>query len=182
MYVTPTDILFDPVKLAADTSSIIDRYKTNINLRRHYSVSDAQGLTYGAGSLYDREQLTWIADEKEFNTPITYFNHMYIAEVLTNIELYVKENYNLSIGRARLLTLQRKSTLSLHTDYLGTIRFHVPIITNDSALFIHRNNQQYTVSTMSEVGRLYTFDASVEHTAINASQMYPRTHLVVVGC
>ena len=181
MYITPTDIVFDSIKLRADALNITNRYNTNINLRKQKDVRDDKALMYCVGSLHDPLTNKWLAYERDFTTPIGYFSNMYIAEVIREIEVYAKQYHNLSIGRARLLTLQPKSTLSLHKDYMGRLRFHVPIITNDSALFIHRDTGQYTVSTMSEVGRLYTFDASVEHTAINASQMHARTHLVVVG-
>ena len=181
MYVTPTDIVFDSIKLQADALSIINKYNTNINLRKQANTQDANALMYCVGSLHDSRTNKWWAHERDFTTPIGYFCDMYIAEVICKIEVYARERHNLSIGRARLLTLQPKSTLSLHKDYLGTLRFHVPITTNDSALFIHRDSGQYIVSTMGEVGRLYTFDASIEHTAINASQMQTRTHLVLVA-
>lgn len=107
-------------------------------------------------------------------------NFAYLAEEFkgTRVEAVIRDvrrlaiNYHTKIGRVRLLRLKPKTCYSLHTDK-EEFRFHIPLVTNRSCLFICGEQ----ISRMEEVGRLYTFRTNLEHTAINAS-FQNRLHLV----
>lgn len=181
-YVKQLPLVFDIDRLVEQVNTIISGNERHfadrgaINIVRPSVVDDHRGLSYGCGSLYDYETSKWIARETDFDTVIKQFRQTYINSVIDQVAEYARDVDQLSIGRVRLMMLRPKSCLTMHTDHGATLRYHVPISTNEHCMFIHNTS----VSKMPEAGQLYQFDSSVPHTAINASRI-ERVHLVMVG-
>lgn len=76
--------------------------------------------------------------------------------------------------RARLMTMEPKTCLSLHKD-AEIWRYHFVVLSHPRALFFVQN----TVRAMHVLGGLYRLRTNVPHTAINAGFDEKRTHLVV---
>lgn len=180
--IIPLSLSVDGDQLMADVNHIkrtypnhFDRY-TGINLKKPRSILSDEGLTYGCGSLSDYPGLK----ESDYDTPTNELKHLYVSNIIQSIELYTKAHFGTSIGRARIMILRGKSCLTWHVDKEDANRYHIPIITNDGCMFIHETPSGRVVSQMSDVGRLYSFNSSIPHTAINASR-YDRVHLVLSG-
>lgn len=188
MYIKKTAIQFDSALLTKEVTSIINNNSHHLSTNSGFNLIRADGKDqrsveqFGCGSLYDYHKREWIARESDFNTMIDRFRGLYIESVIHQIRIYASQQYKCGIGRVRLMVLKPKSCLTWHTDVEQQMRFHIPIITNPGAMFIHQDpvNKQTVVSLMQDVGALYTFDATVRHTAINASQEQ-RVHLVACG-
>lgn len=174
---------FNAERLVSEATEILANHSIHFN--EHSAINlvsplnHKDPLTFGCGSLYSYVTNKWIAEEKDFDTIIDQFANTYLADTINDVALYAKEKYNLEIGRSRLMILRPKSCLTFHTDTGATMRFHIPIITNQDCMFIH-NVPHPIVSKMPTAGQLYTFDSSIPHTAINASREQ-RVHLVMVG-
>jgi len=180
-YITPTDVVFDADRLAADWQLIERKFPNQqVNLRTiDERVANPVGfqssfnpVIYGNGSLHV-DGVPW-ENDRNWIRYIDRFNDLYIIDVCRAIEQYVKAHMRLGVGRARLLTLRSKDCLTLHRDYDNILRVHVPIVTNSSCFFVNND----TVGRMPDAGRMYLFDSTVLHTAVNASRER-RTHLVV---
>ena len=63
--------------------------------------------------------------------------------------------------------------LSYHVDP-DSIRYHIPLITDADAFFVVDD----MVERMPDIGRLYSLQTNVKHTAINASTSANRLHIV----
>lgn len=180
--IVPLTLSVDSDQLIKDVNHIKRTYPhhfdthTGINLKKPCSILSDEGLTYGCGSLSDYPGLK----ESDFDTLTGELKHLYVSNIIQAIEDYTKVHFNTKIGRARIMILRGKSCLTWHTDKEDARRFHVPIITNDGCMFVHETPTQRVVSQMLDVGRLYSFNSSIPHTAINASRD-DRVHLVLSG-
>ena len=175
-YIIETSHQFDFDRLNNEVGITSQSFGSSISLRRRADMSDYQGINYGSGSLYNYDKKQWNDKESNFTT----YNDLtcvgYLREVCMCVEKVMKDEYGLTLGRARFMSLQPKSCLTYHTDPDSTMRFHIPVFTNPGAMFIHVD----TLARMPVAGRLYTFDNTVHHTAINASNKI-RTHIVFNG-
>ena len=91
----------------------------------------------------------------------TYFKNVY--DVLSQ---------HFRLGRARILKLDSRSSLSYHRD--PEARLHIPIITNPGALMIVDKEAHH----MPANGGVYYVDTTKYHTALNGGNQ-SRVHLVV---
>ena len=179
-YIAQTDIRFEHA-LLKDIEWLI--YSNPKHLASHSALNliraDGKPEQFGCGSLYDYHRREWIANEGDFNTPIDAIRNLYIERVIKQIREYAVTQHNTRVGRVRVMVLRPKSCLTWHTDIDPVTRFHIPIVTDEGAMFIHHNpsTNERVVSTMPDVCTLYTFDSTVRHTAINASQ-HARVHIV----
>lgn len=187
MHVVPLAFTVDdPSQLISDTYDILKKYSKHfnehigINFKKPYAISRKDELAYGCGSLSQYSEVNLV--ERDFNTLTEQLADMYIAHtVIPAIERFTVSMYGIAIGRARLMVLRPKSCLTWHVDREKALRFHIPIITNSSCMFIHQESTKHpVVGQMKEIGRLYSFNSSVYHTAINASRE-DRVHLVLSG-
>jgi hypothetical protein len=108
-------------------------------------------------------------DYTEYNAELVEHSP-YVIECITKIE----QHTNMKFGRARLLCLPPMSTLGLHNDF-GAARYHVPLVTSSSALFIVDGQ----LGTMAKHDRLYKLSCGLQHTAINCGRK-SRLHLLLV--
>lgn len=180
-YVNKTNKQYDVNQLAIDYQTIRNYTSArgdvnHINLKKPHSLSDNEGLTYGARSLYDYDKKQYTKFQHQYDSYITAFSHYPIIDVVKDVERYALDNHNLLIGRVRLLTLQPKMCLTYHRDVDSELRFHIPIITNDNILFI----VNHQVEQLTSKGSLYTLDVKQKHTVVNASRD-SRVHLVLDG-
>lgn len=184
-FIQETDVIFNIDKLVYEAKQLYSKYERNqLCLRKPKHIDDMLGITFGSASInpngnygkdfevyYDNEGK--IITEEYWDTYIGIFNGLYITSCVKKIEKYAYENFNYKIGRARLMRLKAKTCLTLHKDD-SVVRFHVPIITNQACFFVNDNQ----VGRMQDIGRLYMYDTSTPHTAVNASRE-DRIHLLV---
>ena len=180
-YIIEQDLSFD-YQLLANQYQTIKNYASargdvnHINLKKPHHLSDNQGLTYGATSLYDYSVRRYTKFQHEYTDYISAFSDYDIINTIKQVEKHALDHYNLAIGRVRLLTLPPKMCLTYHNDAESEVRFHIPIITNDNIFFIINGQAEQ----MKYKGSLYTLDVKQKHTAINASRDN-RVHLVLDG-
>lgn len=102
-----------------------------------------------------------------------YTQHMFpLIKKLEN-KIYDYSRGTMIIDRIRFMDMSPISCLSYHVDP-DAIRYHIPLVTNDDAFFVVDDK----VERMSEIGRLYSLQTNVKHTAINGSRDQNRLHLV----
>lgn len=177
-YVARTDIQFDQI-LVKEVSTLIDSNSDHVHSGINLIRADGKPEQFGCGSLYDYHNKQWIAKESDFNTPVDAIRGLYIEHMINEIRQYAVTQYKTQIGRVRIMILRPKSCLTWHTDIDPVTRFHIPIVTNEGAMFIHQDpiTEERIVSTMPQVCTLYTFNSMVKHTAINCSRQI-RVHIV----
>ena len=107
---------------------------------------------------------------KEFTEKETDFTHFFFDIPYIN---KILESHNLC--RSRVMKLRSKRCLSYHVD--PTVRFHLPVITNDSCFFIINNH----VYNLPASGKCYIIDSTLKHTAVNAS-FEDRIHIIGTPC
>lgn len=171
-YIVPTDLQFDAKVLAAEYNTIYTSVGADqINLRKHSNMSDIEGLTYGAGSLFQNGKI--LDYDTNWDTYISSLGNSYTIEVLKQIESWAGYVYSAKIGRARYMALTPKSCLTYHKDNDNVMRVHIPIHTNENCFFVNED----IVGRMDTPGRAYIFNNLVKHTAVNASRER-RVHIV----
>ena len=172
-YIEATDLVFDVKQLAYEYSVISNHVAAaQINLRKKSGMSDIEGLTHRAGSLYENNIA--VDNDRYWNTYITSLGISYTIETLKEIESWVQTAYSAKVGRARYMALKPKSCLTYHKDNDNILRVHIPIHTNDNCFFVNED----IVGRMQVPGRAYIFNNQVKHTAVNASREN-RVHIVV---
>jgi hypothetical protein len=173
-YIEHTGFSFAPSHLLQDWREVSKKYNyPQINLKRPASVSDRDGVLYGAGSLF-KDGKMW-EHESSWTDYIGDFCHLYtVRNVCNTFEHIANMMFNGSkIGRVRYMVMKPKSCLTYHSDPEDICRLHIPIITSEGAMFINDR----TVDVMDQCGSVYIFNSNVKHTAINASRE-DRVHLV----
>jgi hypothetical protein len=173
---TPMD-LFEFAQLTAKhkNASLIDQYRHRnvVCLKKRVGDSPEEALMDLSGSGLPVTKRDESHGEDKYIEYNPLFDGYYIMECVKEIERFVREKYNVVVGKARLLRLEKRTCYPLHKDY-NQMRVHVPIITNEGCFFVMKGK----VEGMSEVGRAYLFNNNVRHTAVNASQD-DRIHLVI---
>lgn len=173
-YVIPTTYTFNVnglLKAVEDVYRICGK-TDQVNLRAH-THHTGNAFSFGAGSLY--RDVKPYAKEEDFTAYIPQLGNNYLIDVCEAI-VPIALQYGVALGRARLLNMKPKSTLTYHMDTGAAYRFHVPIITNANVFFVTND----LVDRMSDVGRLYVYRTDVHHTVVNASRQ-DRLHLVCSG-
>ncbi len=129
--------------------------------------------TDGCGSAIDpKNPHKLLFTEADFSELVEGANNP-MFDVISNVKQIALEQFNLSIGRIRFMTLRPKTCLSYHKD-TEEIRFHIPIYTNRACFFVVDD----IVYRMLKEGTLYTLRTNHFHTPINANRTFERTHLV----
>lgn len=159
------------LEFSIDPQPFIELWKSLPPMRQHnlkYRESDG-GLSFeeilgiGAGSLRDQTEI-----KRQ-----DYTQHLFpLIKKLEN-QVYEYSDGYLRINRIRFMDMQPISCLSYHIDP-DAIRYHIPLITDEDAFFVV-NDQ---VERMPEIGRLYSLQTNIKHTAINGSKDKNRLHLV----
>ena len=160
------------VDIAAD--HIVRDNSNHVNIKKRAQDSGYDAVHIGRETLADPKRTKYLYSESEWTEYREPFIGSYVHEVCLQLEDYIKQRYNLNIGRIRFNLLPAKSCLTLHQDKQETHRFHIPIMTNDSCFFV--NNMR--VYQMLTEGALYAYSVREQHTAVNASRE-PRVHLVL---
>lgn len=126
----------------------------------------------GTGSLYDYMSGEFTRTTSEFNKTNPLLEDSYIGSVIKAVRAFAKNTDVVNIGRIRIMRLKPKTCYTLHQDP-EEFRYHIPLYTSSSALFIVDNE----VGKMPTTGLLYRFKTNAPHTAVNAS-FHERVHLV----
>ncbi|MBC7741627.1 MAG: aspartyl/asparaginyl beta-hydroxylase domain-containing protein [Bdellovibrionaceae bacterium] len=147
---------------------------------RHLGTAGQVSISYrengkpyqdGLGQAYT-DQFEKLFDESDFKIIVDNEANP-IIDIIDQVKLVAKTNFNFSIGRIRFMTLSSKSCLSYHRD-IESFRFHIPLTTNQSCFFVVNDR----VYRMPNPGTLYTLRTDVFHTPVNANKDFERTHLV----
>lgn len=149
---------------------------------RSYAANQI-GLTYrpgspqpwfdASGSLYDKEQQSFIGQESDF----TEWNNVgsYTKSVIETLG----EKFNTKFGRIRYMRLMPKTGLSVHPDFEQ--RYHFVLTTNKYAYFGDSTEDQDIKAKCYHVpsdGHFYKVDTTREHFVFNGG-WEPRIHLVL---
>lgn len=143
-----------------DTSIILKEVKTLEKVET--GQTPLQGAFAGdfegaVGKTYDLR-----SDEHDYTFPL-YDTMPYTYELL--------EKYNLH--RTRLMKMKKKTCYSYHYDL--TPRIHIPLISNNSCMFVIEDK----VYRLPADGSVYLVDTTKYHTALNANREdFYRLHLV----
>ena len=129
------------------------------NLSYSFAVSSRDGTTKDGAEGF-------AGDETQFKI-LEIYKDTYTLEVIKDL--------NIVCGRIRFLKMLPGHIMKIHFD--PSIRYHIPITTNEYCGFLDEDLNTYT---MHEPGALYKLDATEVHTAFNCSLDKERIHLVVV--
>jgi len=99
------------------------------------------------------------------------FNSYYLGTPVH--DLYIKLKSEFKLGRVRAIKLAPKKCMSWHKD--STHRLHIPVITDEGCKMIIENE----VFHLPANGSIYLCNTKKYHTAINASHLCNRIHIVV---
>lgn len=165
--------LIDYQRIVQFLHPLIDQQTSHINLTKRRSDSESEAEYVGLHTLANREKTKYIYQESEWVENRELIRGSYLEQVLTDLRDYVSKYFLLEIGRARVNILHPKMCLTAHRDLQEHVRFHIPLVTNEHNYFIN-DNELYQ---MLSLGRLYMYNVSQLHTAVNASRER-RIHLV----
>ncbi len=109
--------------------------------------------------------------------PLTEGSFNFINDIFqdTYFETVIK-SFPIDVTRVRILKLKGKSCYRLHRDM--TYKFHIPIITNPSNLFLFPEQYHRHVVHLPADGSVYYTDTSVPHTFLNGGTK-DRYHIVL---
>jgi len=176
-YVQQIPVSFDIEKLRCEIFKFISDNKfgfSSVSLRlpkgsddyiTHDELLDYNGIT--AYNFLSPGEETNTRHNKEYTHWHPTLKDSYVSSLVPKLE----EISGFNIGRIRLAWLAPKDGYNMHFD-LEPIRFHIPLITNKSAYFIHHN----TIDHMS-YGNIYHLITTTTHTAFNFGP-FPRLHLI----
>ena len=116
-------------------------------------VVDGHDHCYGARGGNEFEE-----DEEDFK--VFHWDMPYIKSIVEGVGLV----------RSRMMNLKSKTCLSYHKD--PTVRFHMPVITNESCFLIIDKEVHHLPA-----GKCYIIDSTLPHTAVNAS-FEDRIHII----
>jgi hypothetical protein len=135
---------------------------------------------YSADTFKDPEKL---ARANDANLSIENFHTFMKGSYTHSVVLQIEADLRL---RGKRLTAVFYHSLSvakcypMHTDALET-RYHLPVVTNKNAFFMIEKGlgtEDYEIWNMPEAGKVYVFNPSTMHTAINAGYE-DRVHLLI---
>jgi hypothetical protein len=162
MLIEKTELVFDH-KILLNELNEMEEFN-NWGIIDHTSKSFA--VTSRNGTTTDGAQ-KFKGDESEFKL-LSIFKDTYTEEVINSI--------NIEYGRVRFLYMKHQHIMKIHKD--PSIRYHIPLITNQFCGFLDENLNSYS---MNELGRLYKLNATNFHSAFNCSRSESRIHLVIVS-
>lgn len=106
--------------------------------------------------------------EDSFDTINDLFKNSYFEEIV-NL-------FPIPVTRARIAKLNEKRCYRLHRDM--TYKFHLPIITNPSNLFVFPEQRHRVIIHLPADGTIYYVDTSETHTFMNGHVKLPRYHMI----
>lgn len=124
--------------------------------------------------------------EIEFTERLAELDGLYINEVIDNLYAYHKDTTGrIFQGRIHVIWIDTLESYDFHTDYAHTpVRYHVPVITNDQAVWVLRDNQDADLyyKLHMPVGTAWQFfPLEIEHSVANLGTE-PRAHMVLTEC
>lgn len=174
-----------PTKFFSDLS-LMKQCTNHLIQQIGWGLKDQIGLTHrpdsnnpwfdAAGSLYDRENKVFFAEEKDFSK----FNP--IPEFLLNSINALSENENIKFGRIRIMRLVPRRGLSVHYD--SETRYHYVIDTNPKSYICVNDNQSSGLEPRAQCyhipmdGQWYHIDTRKTHWVYNGGDT-DRIHLVI---
>jgi|SaaInlStandDraft_1057018.scaffolds.fasta_scaffold50940_2 hypothetical protein len=123
-----------------------------VDMPNHLSIDPL----YGTGRITEIEH-----NEPDFINPI--WPTPYLNDIINRHDMI----------RTRVMTMKPKLAYRMHRDY--SMRYHIPLITNENCFFIIDEN----IIRLPADGSLYLVDTNYPHTFVNASGEL-RTHIVGV--
>jgi hypothetical protein len=164
IHVEKLDFIVDVIPLIQLWESLPPMNQHNLKYRESdINLSFEEKLSLGAGSLRGNVDI----QRQE------YTQHMFpLIKKLEN-KIHEYSRGTMSINRIRFMNMSPISCLSYHVDP-DLLRYHIPLFTNEDAFFVVNDR----VERMPEIGRLYSLQTNVKHTAINGSRDQNRLHLV----
>lgn len=171
--------IFDIPLLVNEVTDIIHR----IGLHEHHkqiSLKHTKDNRYGdnwyqgtgslkysfAGESNPTERVESTLKQSDFTELSEEIKNLYLREV------YDKISADFNIGRYRIMAMQHKKVMSIHTD--TSKRIHIPIITNENCLMMIARQ----IYHMPADGHAYLVDTTKPHTAFNADHKLLRIHLL----
>jgi hypothetical protein len=163
--------------------------RTLLNITKPEHLDDQHAMLYGTDHpegdwFWDHTTNEFKIEQKHFTGYCDWVKGMYIHQVSQHVTKWIKDNFNLKVGRNRFVTLRPHTCLPLHTDPDSDLRFHVPLITNSKCFFFvdqkaYRQDKvpNNKVLQMDRPGALYILNVHQAHTVINASDT-DRTHII----
>jgi hypothetical protein len=163
-YINEFGFTIDPAPYIKLWTELPEMKQHNLKYREcDENLSLEEKLQLGSGSLRDQNTL-----KRQ-----DYTQHIFpLIKKLEN-QIYNYSNGDLTIDRIRFMNMTPISCLSYHIDP-DSIRYHIPLITDADSFFVVND----MVERMPDIGRLYSLQTNVKHTAINASISENRLHLV----
>lgn len=169
--VKKSDFKINLPELLQSVEVVLQKYPLNEKNRQicftSYKTTD-QSVYDGIGTIYDREKLDWKVQEKDFRFFLNEFRGTYLETVYNDLQKFSDGK----IARMRLMYLPPVSCYSFHFDI--TQRYHISLITNESAFLIFKNE---IPAHIPADGYVYHVDTRNDHTAVNSGGL-PRIHLV----
>lgn len=148
----------------------IDEFKKGKQLA--ITSKNGNDLFDSIGSLYDYSKMDFNRKTFDYTTLNQVFAETEVAKIYYMLQRYILANFNLKVGRVRLMRLEPKTCYTYHKD-LEEFRFHLPLSTNKKCFFVVDDQ----VCRMEELLTLYKLRTNLIHTAVNAS-FEIRDHLV----
>ena len=163
-YIEELEFTIDPAPYIKLWSELPVMKQHNLKYREcDEPLSFEEKLQLGSGTLRDQD----IIKRQD------YTQHIFpLIKKLEN-QIYNYSNGYLTIDRIRFMNMTPITCLSYHIDP-DSIRYHIPLITDTNAFFVVDDK----VERMPDIGRLYSLQTNVKHTAINASTSANRLHIV----
>ena len=151
------------------TDALTQTGQLSINNRGYNELTDLEQLANGRGGVqqYYRSALKeeYAKLEMQWSKINEIFEDTYLHEIYNRLEQMF------DLGRMRFLCLGVNSCYTYHQD--ATIRFHIPLYTNDECIFFDENYTPYHMP----VGKIYLVDTTKFHTAANFGK-HERLHIV----
>ena len=166
---------FDAAEIIHEITNIVLKHPS-FNYSKYLEVNQialhqSDDWFEGVGSLFDYDQNKFTRSTRDFNQTSKFLVGTYLDDVIDQVRDFAAGE-GIGIGRIRVMRLAPKTCYTLHRDP-EEFRYHIPLITNESAIFIVGNK----VHRMPKVGELYRFKTNDDHTAVNAS-FKERIHIV----
>jgi hypothetical protein len=163
-YIKELEFTIDPAPYIKLWSELPEMTQHNLKYREcDELLSFQEKLQLGSGTL--RNQNTIKRQD--------YTQHIFPEIKKLENQIYNYSNGDLTIDRIRFMNMTPITCLSYHIDP-DSIRYHIPLITDTNAFFVVDDK----VERMPDIGRLYSLQTNVKHTAINASTSANRLHIV----
>lgn len=139
------------------------------------------GYTYDCDSYDSISKILKIGNQQDYidefpnEHAYRWFNNDILQdyEIISNTITKIETVTGLRFGHIKLRYVKPQHAETIHIDY-GDVRYHLPIVTNDSVFFVSNNN----IFHMRDTHKLYVLDTTKPHTIVNANGSLGRLHLV----